>query len=83
MNTWADSRGAVYVLYRSATEVIHRDMYLLVSRDKGASFQGTDVSPWNVGYCVMSTEAFAGGPSGVLAACDRQYGVARRCSGTC
>jgi len=67
LNAFADRSGALYVLYRSATEMIHRDMYLLVSRDKGESFQGEDISKWNVGYCVMSSEAFAESSTSVLA----------------
>jgi len=72
LNAFADRKGTVYVLYRSATEVVHRDMYLLVSKDRGQSFEGTDVSKWNVGYCVMSSEAFAQGPVGVLAAWETE-----------
>ncbi|PYT29671.1 MAG: hypothetical protein DMG58_15890, partial [Acidobacteria bacterium] len=66
LNVFADRKGTVYVLYRSATEVVHRDMYLMVSKDHGQTFEGTDVSKWNVGYCVMSSEAFAENQMGVL-----------------
>ncbi len=59
LNTFADSRGEVYVLFRSALETVHRDMYLLISKDHGTTFSGSDISKWNVGYCVMSSEAFA------------------------
>ena len=68
LNAFADRSGVLYVLYRSATEMVHRDMYLLVSRDKGETFQGEDISKWNVGYCVMSSESFSSSPTGVLAA---------------
>jgi hypothetical protein len=43
-------------------------MYLLFSRNQGASFSGSDVSAWNVAYCVMSLASFAEGPAGVEAA---------------
>jgi hypothetical protein len=72
LNAFADRSGALYVLYRSATEMVHRDMYLLVSRDKGQTFQGEDISKWNVGYCVMSSESFSSGPKGVLAAWETE-----------
>ncbi|MGH9666003.1 MAG: sialidase family protein [Bryobacteraceae bacterium] len=68
MAALADSKGNVYALYRSAREMVHRDMYLLFSHDRGASFSGSDVSAWNVGFCVMSLASFAEGPAGVEAA---------------
>ncbi|MGH9583399.1 MAG: sialidase family protein [Bryobacteraceae bacterium] len=63
-----DANGRVYVLFRSAYQIFHRDMYLLESRDHGATFTGSDVAKWNVGYCTMSAEAFANGPRGTFAA---------------
>jgi len=41
-------------MYRSATETVHRDIYMLVSTDRGESFQGTDIAQWNIGACTMS-----------------------------
>lgn len=72
LNAFADRSGTLYVLYRSATEMVHRDMYLLLSRDKGESFQGQDISKWNVGYCVMSSESFVESPTSVLAAWETE-----------
>ena len=72
LNAFANRSGALYVLYRSATEMVHRDMYLLVSHDKGDTFQGEDISKWNVGSCVMSSESFSAGPAGVLAAWETE-----------
>jgi hypothetical protein len=46
--TFADSKGTVYVLYRSAKEKVNRDMYLLVSHDRGASYRGTLIHRWKV-----------------------------------
>jgi len=68
LGAYADSHATVYVLYRSAFETVHRDMYLLTSRDLARHFAGAVIDRWNVGACVMSTQAFAEGPSGVLAA---------------
>ena len=68
-------QGIVYVLYRSATEKVHRDIYLLKSLDRGRTFDGSDISQWNVGYCVMSSESFAESPAGVLAAWETEKQV--------
>ncbi|HYM11224.1 MAG TPA: hypothetical protein VEU62_10845, partial [Bryobacterales bacterium] len=69
---FADQHGSLYVLYRSATNVVNRDMYLLVSHNKGETFRGADISRWNVGYCVMSSESFADSPAGALAAWETE-----------
>jgi hypothetical protein len=39
MRAFADRQGTVFVLYRSATEKVHRDMHVLVSTDHGGSFR--------------------------------------------
>ena len=64
----ADHRGNVYALYRSARELVHRDVYLLASADEGRSYRGTLLSPRQTSSCPMSSMAFAEGPSGVIAA---------------
>jgi len=79
MSAFADSRSNVYALFRSATETVHRDIYLLASTNRGESFQGTDVSEWNVGACVMSMENISESAAGGLAAWETMgnvfYGV--------
>jgi hypothetical protein len=45
---FAGSEGTVYVLYRSASTNVDRDMYLLVSRNRGDSFSGERIHPWKV-----------------------------------
>lgn len=81
MGAIADRKGDLYVLFRSATEIVHRDIYLLTSSDGGDHFQGANISPWNVGACVMSTESFSESPAGVLAAWEQTgqvfYGVVK------
>jgi hypothetical protein len=72
LGAFSDSRGTVHVLYRTASETVNRDMHLLVSHDFGRHFTGTIVDRWTVGACVMSTQAFAEGPSGVLTAWETQ-----------
>lgn len=66
MSAFADEHHNVYVMYRSATETVHRDMYLLVSKDGGQTFQGADISAWNIGACTMSLEDITASPAGVL-----------------
>lgn len=75
LNAVADQAGRLYVLFRSAHEMVHRDMYLLKSDDHGNTFTGSSISPWTVGYCVMSTEAFATGSDSVLAAWETEKRV--------
>jgi hypothetical protein len=64
----ADRSGGVYVLFRSAVDLVHRDARLLVSRDGGASFRDRRLQAWDIGACPMSTFALADTPRDVLAA---------------
>lgn len=68
MRGLVDGRGTLYLLYRSATERIHRDTYLLVSQDKGRSFKSFQLHPWEINACPMSSFALAQEPKEVLAA---------------
>jgi hypothetical protein len=67
---FADSKGSVYLLYRSAKD--SRDIYLLTSRQNGKRFQGALLHPWETLTCPMSTMALVEGPSGVRAAWDTE-----------
>ncbi len=55
-----ENGGRVSLLYRSATEMVHRDSYFLQSADGGKSFRGQKVSEWNINMCPMSSFALAG-----------------------
>ena len=68
MSFFADRRGNIYALYRSARDLVHRDVYLLASVDGGGTYRGRLLSPWETSTCPMSSMAFAEGPSGVAAA---------------
>lgn len=72
MRLFADSRGQVYALYRSATREVHRDIYLLVSKTKAEAFRGTLLHEWEINACPMSSMSFAEGSTGVLAAWETQ-----------
>jgi hypothetical protein len=55
MKIFADTEGSVSVLYRSATEGVHRDIYLLRSKDRGKTFQGRLMGKWEINACPMSS----------------------------
>jgi hypothetical protein len=59
MKMFADSKGDILALYRSATASIHRDIYLLCSQDHGHSFQGKALHKWDINACPMSSMDFA------------------------
>jgi len=52
--------GRVSLLYRSATELVHRDSYFLQSADGGQSFHGQKISDWDINACPMSSFVLAG-----------------------
>jgi hypothetical protein len=68
MRAFADKAGTVYALYRSATDDVHRDMFLLTSQDHGRSFQGQRVERWQIATCPMSSAFLTETPVGPLAA---------------
>jgi hypothetical protein len=68
LSIFADSRGDIYALYRTAREAIHRDMDLLLSTDDARSFRTQQVDPWIINACPLTSAAFAQGPGFVDAA---------------
>ena len=72
MAAYADPAGNVYALYRAATNMVNRDIWLLTSTDAGHSFHGADISKWNIGACVMSSESFSPSANGILAAWETE-----------
>ncbi len=68
MRAFADRGGTLYILYRAATQNVHRDMVLLVSRDGGKGFQATRVHNWELNACPMSTASIKQAGAHVLAA---------------
>ena len=59
MKMFADDKGDVLALYRSATASVHRDIYLLRSGDQGRSFRGSLLHKWEINACPMSSMDFA------------------------
>jgi hypothetical protein len=68
MKAIADARGAVYVLYRAATENTERGETLLVSRRPGAPFEVAYSDPWKATTCPMSSASLTVATGGALAA---------------
>ncbi len=68
MRAFADSRGAVHLLYRAATDMVDRDMYLLSSDNKGRSFRGQRLHQWKLDTCPMSSAVLAESSGRMLAA---------------
>lgn len=68
MRAFADQAENVYVLYRTATDHVHRDMQLLKSEDGGRTFEAARLDQWEIDACPMSTSSISGGGDSVLAA---------------
>ena len=68
MRAFADTSGAVYVLYRAASEKVNRDEILLVSRRPGANFEVVSAHKWKVATCPMSSASLSEGKETTLAA---------------
>lgn len=64
MRIFAGDKGRVFVLYRSASDMVDRDVQMLVSVDRAKTFTVAAADPWKIGQCVMSTASFARGPAG-------------------
>ncbi len=68
MRAFADSKGAVYILFRAATDNMERGQTLLVSRKPGDDFEIAYTHPWKAMTCPMSSATLTESKSGVLAA---------------
>jgi hypothetical protein len=66
MRAAADAAGTVTILYRSAVEEIHRDIYMLRSAGPGAPFRGVRLDGWEIRGCPMSTASIAAAPKTVV-----------------
>lgn len=61
MAIFADQQGRVRLLYRSATDSVHRDIYLLTSSNSARNFDGRKLAEWNLSACPMTSMSFAEG----------------------
>ena len=60
--------GALAILYRAATDSVHRGMHLLTSRDHGATFAHAALDDWKVATCPMSSASLFPAKTGLLGA---------------
>jgi hypothetical protein len=67
MRAFADSKGAVYMLFRGAAAITNRDEVLLISRDQGKHFQPLQSHRWISATCPMSSAALTQGAGPVVA----------------
>lgn len=65
---FAGPSDTLYMLYRSATAMTHRDMFLLESTDQGRTFRGSRVQPWEIGACPMTSMSMASAPTATFGA---------------
>ena len=75
LKAFADSEGTLYTMYRTASEVVNRDMHMLVSKDAGRSFTNEKIQDWKVGQCVMSTADFIETDDDIYAAWETKMQV--------
>jgi len=68
LRAFADSRGVLSLLYRTATDMTERGMFLLTSTDKGKTFSGRRLDNWNLTTCPMSSVTMAATSAQNLAA---------------
>jgi hypothetical protein len=68
LRMFAGPSSTLYLLYRSATALTQRDIYVLESTDHGQSFRGSKVQPWEIGACPMTSMSIASTRSDVFAA---------------
>jgi hypothetical protein len=70
MRAFADSKGDVFALYRAAYEMTNRDEILLISRNRGTTFEIAYSHPWHVGTCPMSSASLSESSGQILAAAE-------------
>jgi hypothetical protein len=68
MRAFADPAGAVYILFRAATEHVDRDETLLISPHPGADFTIANIHKWKANICPMSSATLTPAKGGALAA---------------
>lgn len=70
-----DSGGNLYSLYRSARELVHRDVYLLFSETGDKPFRGRRLHEWEIGACPVSSMVLVPYESGLMAAWETESQV--------
>jgi hypothetical protein len=68
VKAFADQKGDIFVLFRTAREMTDRAMQVLHSKDHGMTFQPELNHPWTAKQCPMSSSSFVAGSAGTFAA---------------
>ncbi len=68
VKAFADAAGNVFALYRSASGKVNRDETLLVSKNRGQSFEVINEHRWKLATCPMSSAALSESKAGTIAA---------------
>jgi hypothetical protein len=68
LRAFADSSGAVYILFRAAEGNVNRDETLLIAPRAGAPFELANAHPWRATMCPMSSANLSEANGGALAA---------------
>ncbi|MEO8127992.1 MAG: hypothetical protein ABJF23_09925 [Bryobacteraceae bacterium] len=72
LSIFAARSGTSYILFRSATENVHRDVYLLSAARGAKMFHGGILHRWEINACPMSSMSFSEGRGGVLASWETE-----------
>ncbi len=72
LKAFADEKGELAILYRSANLAGNRDSVVLLSTNYGSSFAATVLGEWHVSTCPMSTHALGQGRSGLFGMWEKQ-----------
>lgn len=62
----------LFLMYRSATGAIDRDIYVLVSSDRARTFRGARIHPWKVNACPMTSMSLAASDNRLLGAWETE-----------
>ena len=68
MRALVDDAGNLFTLYRAAGEKVNRDETLLLSRDRGRTFEVVSDHRWKAATCPMSSAALITSQGGTVAA---------------
>ena len=68
MRLLAAGQGRLHLLYRSAAQQINRDVFALLSADRGRTFTGARLHEWDINACPMTSMSLAASGHRVLAA---------------
>lgn len=72
LKAFADPRGILFALFRSASNMTNRAETLLISRNQAAGFEIAYSHPWNISTCVMSSASLTASARRTLAAWETE-----------